>query len=174
MNAKSRRTRAEQKLAEQLAPVLREAHERLRLWGRCSGTNCQRERTCCGDADQCGARLAPESWPWLRHVLKGILAGASHEAAVKAANLARLPYRARRILRWPGVPCWDPVEFVQLHDGTWRRVDQVPLPPPLDPRFERLVALPWLRRALGADARVEARAGPRSDAHSDARGEVKV
>jgi hypothetical protein len=91
MNAKSRRTRAEKKLAEQLAPALREAHERLRLWGRCGDTNCQRERTCCGDADQCGARLAPESWPWLRHVLKGILAGASHEAAVKAANLARLP-----------------------------------------------------------------------------------
>jgi len=99
MNAKSRRTRADQKLAEQLAPVLRAAHERLRLWGRCSDTNCQRERTCCGDADQCGARLAPESWPWLRHVLKGMLAGASHDAAVKAANLARLPYRARRILR---------------------------------------------------------------------------
>jgi len=157
-----KQTRADQKLAEQLAPVLRAAHERLRLWGRCSDTNCQRERTCCGDADQCGARLAPESWQWLRHVLKGMLAGASHEAAVKAANLARLPYRVRRILRWPGVPCWDPVEFVQLHDGTWRRVDQVALPPPLDPQFERLVALPWLRMAV------------RADTGTDVRGEVKV
>src|SRR5262249_3694268 len=55
----------------------------------------------------------------------------------------------------PGVPGGAPVEFVQLHDGTWRRVDQVALPPPLDPRFPRLVALPWLRRALGADARTD-------------------
>jgi hypothetical protein len=90
-------------------------------------------------------------------VLKGMLEGQPHDAAVKAANLARLPYRARRILRWPGVPCWAPLEFVQLHDGRWRRVDQVALPPPLDPQFERLVASPWLHSALGADARTDVR-----------------
>src|SRR5262249_33016401 len=42
------------------APLLRAAHGRLRLWRRCSDTNCQRERSCCGDADRCGARIAPE------------------------------------------------------------------------------------------------------------------
>jgi len=102
-------------------------------------------------------RIAPQSWQWLRHVLRGILEGQPHEAAVKAANLARLPYRARRILRWPGVPCWDPVEYVQLHNGSWRHIDQVPLPPPLDPQFERLVASPWVRDARAADVRTDVR-----------------
>src|SRR5947209_18033788 len=60
MSAMSRRTREQDELAEQLAAILREANERLRLWGRCSDTNCQRERICCGDADQCGTRVAPE------------------------------------------------------------------------------------------------------------------
>ena len=66
------------------APLLRAAHGRLRLWRRCSDTNCQRERSCCGDADRCGARIAPQSWQWLRHVLRGILEGQPHEVAVKA------------------------------------------------------------------------------------------
>ena len=139
------------------APLLRAAHGRLRLWRRCSDTNCQRERSCCGDADRCGARIAPQSWQWLRHVLRGILEGQPHEVAVKAANLARLPYRERRILRWPGVPCWDPVEYVQLHNRSWRHIDQVPLPPPLDPQFERLVASPWVRDARAADVRTDVR-----------------
>ena len=77
MSAMSRRTREQDELAEQLAAILREANERLRLWGRCSDTNCQRERICCGDADQCGTRVAPESWAWLRHVVQEMLAGAS-------------------------------------------------------------------------------------------------
>ena len=89
MSAMSRRTREQDELAEQLAPILREANERLRLWGRCSDTNCQRERICCGDADQCGARVAPESWAWLRHVVQEMLAGASQDTAVEAANRAR-------------------------------------------------------------------------------------
>ena len=94
MSAMSRRTREQDELAEQLAAILREANERLRLWGRCSDTNCQRERICCGDADQCGARVAPESWAWLRHVVQEMLAGASQDTAIEAANRARLGYRA--------------------------------------------------------------------------------
>src|SRR5262249_490304 len=108
-------------------------------------------------AEQLRARIAPQSWQWLRHVLRGILEGQPHEAAAKAANLARLPYPGRRILRWPGVPCWDPVEYVQLHNGSWRHIDQVPLPPPLDPQFERLVASPWVRDARAADVRTDVR-----------------
>src|SRR5205823_5682719 len=124
MSAMSRRTREQDELAEQLAAILREANERLRLWGRCSDTNCQRERICCGDADQCGTRVAPESWAWLRHVVQEMLAGASQDTAVEAANRARLGYRARRTVRWQ-VPCWDPIEFFELHDGTWVRADQM-------------------------------------------------
>jgi hypothetical protein len=100
------------------------------------------------DADRCGARVAPASWVWLKQVVAAVLAGQSLQEAAKAANLARLPYRARKILRWPGVPCWDPVEFVQLHNGKWVRIDQAPAVPPLDPQFVALLASGWLPSAL--------------------------
>ena len=157
MSAMSRRTREQDELAEQLAAILREANERLRLWGRCSDTNCQRERICCGDADQCGTRVAPESWAWLRHVVQEMLAGASQDTAVEAANRARLGYRARRTVRWQ-VPCWDPIEFFELHDGTWVRADQMPQRPPLEPPFVALATSRWLRDALPATRRADAEA----------------
>jgi hypothetical protein len=115
------------------------------------------------DADRCGARAAPASWAWLKQAVAAVLAGKSLKAAAKAANLARLPYRARKIIRWPGVPCWDPVEFVQLHNGKWVRVDQAPAVPPLDPQFVALLASDWLRTALeemDVRRRVEARPRP--------------
>src|SRR5258706_9477723 len=100
MSAVSRRSRAEEKgLAEQVAAVMRDAHVQLRLWGRCNDANCQRERNCCGDAEPCGARVAPASWAWLRHVVQGMLEGASQQAAVEAreprpAPLSRAKDRA--------------------------------------------------------------------------------
>ena len=158
MSAVSRRSRAEEKgLAEQVAAVMRDAHVQLRLWGRCNDANCQRERNCCGDAEPCGARVAPASWAWLRHVVQAMLEGASQQAAVEAANLARLPYRQRRTVRWH-VKCWDPIEFVQLHDGTWVRIDQAPTVPPIEPQFIALVASPWLHDAVRAAQRGEAKA----------------
>src|SRR5260221_8417243 len=114
MSAVSKRTRADQKeLAERVAAVMRDAHVQLRLWGRCKNENCQRERNCCGDAEQCGARVAPASWAWLRDVVQRMLQGTSRDAAVEAANFARLGIRARRTVSWH-VKCWDPIEFVQL------------------------------------------------------------
>src|SRR5258707_13512946 len=85
-----------------------------------------------------------------------MLAGASQDAAVEAANFAALGYRARRTVRWH-VKCWDPVEFVQLKDGTWVRAFDVPSRPPLDPKFFSLAASPWLRDALAYALRAEAR-----------------
>jgi hypothetical protein len=131
-----------------LAPLLHEAHARLRLWKACNDGACEHLRRCMRDADRCGARPAPASWAWLKQVVAAVLAGKSLEAAAKAANLARLPYRARRIIRWPGVPCWDPVEFVQLHNGKWVRADQAPAVPPLDPQVVALLASDWLDSAL--------------------------
>ena len=158
MSAVSKRTRADQKeLAERVAAVMRDAHVQLRLWGRCKNENCQRERNCCGDAEPCGARVAPASWAWLRHVVQGMLEGASQQAAVEAANLARLPYRARRTVRWH-VKCWDPIEFVQLNDGTWTQAFRVPQPPPLEPQFIALVRSPWLQDAVRAAPRGETKA----------------
>jgi hypothetical protein len=85
-----------------------------------------------------------------------MLAGASQDAAVEAANFAALGYRARRTVRWH-VKCWDPVEFVQLKDGTWVRAFDVPSRPPLDPKFFALAASPWLRDALADALRADAR-----------------
>ena len=156
MSAVSKRTRAEQKeLAEQVAAVMRGAHAQLRLWGRCKNENCQRERNCCGDAEQCGTRVAAASWAWLRDVVQRMLQGTSRDAAVEAANFAALGYRQRRTVRWH-VKCWDPIEFVQLKDGSWVRADQTPSRPPLDRKFFELAASPWLRDAL-ADARADAK-----------------
>jgi hypothetical protein len=146
-----------------LAPLLHEAHARLRLWKTCSDGACEHLRRCMRDADCCGARTTPASWAWLKQVVAAVLAGKSLKAAAKAANLARLPYRARKILRWPGVPVWDPVEFVQLHNGKWVRIDQAPAVPPLDPHVVALLASDWLRSALQRmeeHRRVEARPRP--------------
>src|SRR5262249_19031035 len=154
MSGKPRPARGEKDAAnERLAPILHEAHARLRF-----DETCQRTGRCAGDANQCGARAAAQGWAWLRHVVRLMLAGKSQGAAVEIANFAALGYRQRRILRWPGVPCRDPVEFVQLHDGSWKRVDQVPSRPPLDPQFFELAASPWLRMAVDAEATAEATA----------------
>jgi hypothetical protein len=159
MSGKQRPARGEKDAAdERLAPILHAAHARLRLSRFCSDETCQRTGRCAGDANQCGARAAAQGWAWLRHVVRIMLAGKSQEAAVEIANFAALGYRQRRILRWPGVPCWDPVEFVQVHDGSWARVDQVPSRPPLDPQFFELAASPWLRMAVDAEATPEATA----------------
>jgi hypothetical protein len=142
-----------------LAPLLREAHAWLRLWKTCNDGACRHHRRCSGDADGCGARAAGASWAWLKQVVAAVLAGKSLQAAAKAANLARLPYRARKILRWPGVPCWDPVEFVQLHNGKWVRIDQAPAVAPLDPQVVALLASGWLRSAV-REMEVEMRPPP--------------
>src|SRR5258707_9503835 len=96
MSAVSKRTRADQKeLAERVAAVMRDAHVQLRLWGRGKKENCQRERNCCGDAEQCGARVAPASWAWVRDVVQPMLQGTPRDAAGGAAHLPRVCLRAR-------------------------------------------------------------------------------
>jgi len=158
MSAVSKRTRAEEKaLAEQVAAVMRDAHVQLRLWGSCKNENCKRERNCCGDAEQCGTRVAAASWAWLRDVVQRMLEGTSRDAAVEAANFARLGIRARRTVSWH-VKCWDPIEFVQLNDGTWTQAFRVPQPPPLEPQFIALVRSPWLQDAVRAAQRGEMKA----------------
>jgi len=142
--------------AQELVPILREAHARLRLWETCDKAGCRRCECCGGDVDRCGAGAAPEGWAWLRQVLNAMWGGASQEAAVEAANFAALGYRQRRTVRWH-VKCWDPVEFVQLKDGTWVRAFDVPSRPPLDPKFFALAASPWLRDALADALRADAR-----------------
>jgi len=155
MSEAKKRTRAKDEPAQdaRLTAILRDAHARLRLWGKCKDGACSRTETCGGDAAQCGARLAPESWAWLTQVVQAVLRGQPQAAAIEAANIARLPYRARRTVRWPGVPCWEPIEFLELHDGTWVRVDQVPAPAAIDPHVVALAASDWLARALRADRR---------------------
>src|SRR5215813_8554711 len=53
MSAAKKRTRAEEELAEQrrLAPVLQEAHARLRLWRTCDDKTCRRRGSCGGEVD---------------------------------------------------------------------------------------------------------------------------
>jgi hypothetical protein len=153
--------------------MLSEAHARLRLWETCKDGACLCRESCGRDAAQCGARLAGESWAWLTQVVAAMLRGAKQAAASKAANIARLPYRARRIIRWPGVPCWDPIEFVQLHNGRWVRIDQAPAVPPLDPQVVALVASDWLRNALRRDGRGKARGEARGDARGEGPGDAK-
>jgi hypothetical protein len=89
------------------------------------------------------AARAPQGWTWLHHVLKGLREGRSQPEAVEAANLATLGYRRRVTVRWK-VKGWDPIEFVQLHDGSWEHADVADARPPLDPRFVKLAASAWL------------------------------
>ena len=60
-------------------------------------------------------------------------------------------------MRWQ-VPCWDPIEFFELHDGTWVRADQMPQRPPLEQPFVALATSRWLRDALPATRRADAEA----------------
>jgi hypothetical protein len=157
MSVAKKRPRAEQEeaAAEQrrLAPVLREAHARLRLWRLCEDQTCRRSKSCGGDADQCGARVAAQGWAWLNHVIKAMREGKAQEAAIEAANQAVLGYRQRCVVRWPHVKCWDDIEFVQLADGSWEKASKVPSVPNIDPQFTELADSPWLRSAvLRADA----------------------
>jgi hypothetical protein len=140
----ARRRRADEKLAveERAAPVLREAHARLGLWRVCDNNECRRSKNCGGDVDQCGARAAPQGWTWLHHVLKALREGRSRPEAVEAANLATLGYRQRVTVRWK-VKGWEPIEFVQLDDGSWEHADVAAARPPLDPRFVKLAASAW-------------------------------
>jgi len=147
--------RAEQELAEQrrLAPVLREAHARLRLWRTCDDKTCRRTQSCGGEVDQCGARVAPQGWAWLHQVIKAMREGKSQSAAVEAANLAALGYRDRFILRWRDCPVWEPIEFFVRNDGTWIRTDMAPTQPDIDPQFIELAASPWLPTWVHADTK---------------------
>src|SRR5262249_56881740 len=92
MSVAKKRTRAEEELAaaeqRRLAPVLREAHARLRLWRTCGDKACLRSQSCGGEADQCGARVAPQGWAWLHQVIKAMQEGKSQSEAVEAANFA--------------------------------------------------------------------------------------
>jgi hypothetical protein len=154
---KKKPTRAEQEhaAAEQrrLVPVLREAHARMRLWRLCEDQSCRRSKSCGGDADQCGARVAAQGWAWLYHVIKAMREGKAQEDAVAAANRAAVGIRDRATIRWK-VKGWEPIELVQLADGNWRRADLAPSRPDIDPQFFELAASPWLRNVLCADADV--------------------
>src|SRR5215831_10817824 len=157
MSVAKKRTRADEELAaaeqRRLAPVLREAHARLRLWRTCGDKACLRSQSCGGEADQCGARVAPQGWAWLHQVIKAMQEGKSQSEAVEAANFAALGYRDRFILRWPNCPFWEPLEFFIRNDGTWIRTDIAPTQPDIDPQFIELAASPWLPTALNADTR---------------------
>ena len=84
MNEAKQRTRAKDEPAQEarLTAILRAAHARLRLWGKCKDSACSRTETCGGDAAQCGARLAPESWAWLTQVVQAVLRGQPQAAAI--------------------------------------------------------------------------------------------
>jgi hypothetical protein len=157
MSAAKQRTRAEEKLAaaerRRLAPVLREAHARLRLWRTCDDKACRRTQSCGGEIDQCGARVAPQGWAWLHQVMKAMGEGKSQSAAVEAANFAALGYRDRVTIRWPNCPFWKPLEFFMRNDGTIIRTDIAPTQPDIGPQFIGLAASPWLATALNADTR---------------------
>src|SRR5260370_23866059 len=118
MSEATKRTRAKDEPAEgaRLKAILREAHARLRLWKTCSDNACRHNRRCGGDAAQCGARLAPESWAWLTQVVQAMLRGESQAAAIAAANVARLGYRQKRTVRGDG-KCWAPIDFGPLKDA---------------------------------------------------------
>jgi hypothetical protein len=156
MSVTKKRTRAEEALAaaeqRQLAPVLREAHARLGLWRTCDDKACRRTQSCGGEADQCGARIAPQGWAWLHQVIKAMREGKSQSAAVEAANFAALGYRNRFILRWKDCRAGEPLEFFMRNDGTWIRTDIAPTQPDIDPQFIELAASSWLPTALQADA----------------------
>jgi hypothetical protein len=92
-------------------------------------------------------------WEWLHHVIKAMREGKAQDDAVEAANQAVLGYRQRVTVRW-NVKGWDPIEYVQLADGSWEHADQVPSCPQIDPQFTELAASPWLRNAVRADAPV--------------------
>ncbi|MBV8322038.1 MAG: hypothetical protein JO049_15345 [Hyphomicrobiales bacterium] len=147
--------RAEHEAAEQrrLAPVLREAHARLGLWRTCDDKTCRRSQSCGGEVDQCGARIAPQGWAWLHHVIKAMREGKSQSAAVEAANFAALGYRERFTIRWPNCPFWEPLEFFMRNDGTWIRTDIAPTQPDIEAQFFELAASAWLRTALQADTK---------------------
>jgi hypothetical protein len=153
MSAAKKRTRADEELAEQrrLAAVLHEAHARLGLWRRCDEKTCRRRESCRGDADQCGARAAPQGWAWLHHVIKAMREGRSQAAAVESANFAALGYRERVTIAWKG-DVWKPIEFFMRNDGTIIRTDLAPSRPDIDPQFLHLFDTSWLATALSADA----------------------
>src|SRR5262245_6067701 len=93
MSAAKKRTRAEEELAaaeqRRLAPVLREAHARLGLWRTCDDKTCRRTGSCGGEADQCGARLAPQGWAWLHHVIKAMREGKIPERGGRGRQFRR-------------------------------------------------------------------------------------
>jgi hypothetical protein len=82
----------------------------------------------------------------LHDIFQAMLKGQGPRAAIEAANLAALGYRKRVTVRWK-VRGWEPIELVQLGDGSWRRADLAATRPPLDPQFIQLAASPWLRSA---------------------------
>src|SRR5258708_12324134 len=86
--------------AQELVPILREAHARLRLWETCDKAGCRRCECCGGDVDRCGAGAAPEGWAWLRQVLNRMLAGASQDAAAEAPNFPPPRFPPPKPLRW--------------------------------------------------------------------------
>jgi hypothetical protein len=156
MRVAKKRTRTEQKLAaakrRRLARILREAHARLELWRLCDHKICQRRENCGGDVDECGARVAPQGWAWLHHVLKAMREGKSQAAAVEAADFAALGYRERVTIAWKG-GVWKPIEFFMRNDGTMIRTDLAPARPDIDPQFMQLVESPWLHDVRSADAK---------------------
>jgi hypothetical protein len=156
MRVAKKRTRTEQKLAaaerRRLARILREAHARLELWRLCDHKICQRRENCGGDVDECGARVAPQGWAWLHHVLKAMREGKSQAAAVEAADFAALGYRERVTIAWKG-GVWKPIEFFMRNDGTMIRTDLAPARPDIDPQFMQFVESPWLHDVRSADAK---------------------
>jgi hypothetical protein len=74
-------------------------------------------------------RSCAKPTPWLNHAIKAMREGEAQEAAIEAANQAVLGYRQRCVVRWPNVPYWDDIEFVQLADGSWEKASKVPSVP---------------------------------------------
>jgi hypothetical protein len=99
----------------ELAGVLIDTHERLRLWRKCKKKPCRRSNACRGDVDQCGARVFPQPWAWVHHVLKAIRGGRPPQAAVRDADQRMLGYTKRFIVDFG---FGEPARLLAKDDGT--------------------------------------------------------
>jgi hypothetical protein len=141
---------------EQLAPAdeqeVREffagIHARLRLWRRCRRRTCRRLRSCGGNLEACGARLAPQHWKWMHHFAQALLHAGSPRAAVRAADRHMLP---RRIIMEFGLG--PPAEFIVNEDGSRTNIARAPPPFRFGGELKRLAAAVRLSAAPAAEVR---------------------
>ena len=123
LDASTRRTRAQAKRADNGALRWSSAKRMLGwAYGACATTtNAGAASAAAGTLIECGARAAPQGWTWLHHVLKGLREGRSQPEAMEAAE-SRDAGLSPTSVSWK-VKGWEPVEFVQLHDGSWEHAD---------------------------------------------------